>query len=347
MVRTAKNKFRWFIVTPFLKEKDTSWLSAFIRRETVTFEYVNANYTHVRWRSKTNLFQWLDYFSQSVRTIFMARKGHQEGFVTVFPQLAFTIAVCKWLFGSNKPLVAWCFNVGTLPTGVKLKIACLVLQKVDLFVVHSSAEIATISAAFNLPISKIVFLPLQRALMPQKVPVEKTAPFIVALGTAQRDYKTLLEAVDGLDIQLTIVASAESLAGLTIPSNVTIYEKLNSEQCHALIQRSTFVVTPLKTSSTAAGQVTMLDAMMYQKASISTNVVGTIDYAADGTTTMLIPPFDVAKMRQAILKLWTDPVFRQTMENNALKYVTDELSDETLAKRLDQILISFERKVSQ
>jgi glycosyltransferase involved in cell wall biosynthesis len=336
------NKFRWFILTPFLEGNDKSWLSAFIHRESVSFEYVNTRYRHARWRTKTSGMQWMDYFAQSVRANLAASKSQREGFVTVFPQLAFTMAFFKLIFRSDKALVAWCFNVGSLPSGIRRRIAAMVLSKVDLFVVHSSAEIEAISQGFDIPKAKIVFLPLQRPLMPQTHSMEETSSFIIALGTAQRDYKTLIDAMAGLDIALTIVASQESLAGLTIPKNVTIYEKLSNEQCHILIQRSTFVVTPLKASSTAAGQVTLLDAMMYRRASVSTNVVGTIDYALDGETTVLVPPSDVTALRTAILKLWNDEPFRRAMETNALEFVRDKLSDETLASHLDQILKSFE-----
>jgi glycosyltransferase involved in cell wall biosynthesis len=344
MAKPAATKFRWFILTPFLKGNDRSWLSAFIHRESVTFEYVNTRYRHARWRTKTSWMQWIDYFGQSIRANVAATKSQHEGTVTVFPQLAFTMAFFKLIFRSKKTLIAWCFNVGSMPSGIRRKFAAVVLRKVDLFVVHSSAEIEAISQGFNIPKSKVVFLPLQRPLMPQTHPMDVTSPFIIALGTAQRDYKTLIDAMAGLDIALSIVASQESVAGLSIPNNVTIYEKLSSEECHILIQRSTFVVTPLKASSTAAGQVTLLDAMMYERASVSTNVVGTIDYALDGATTLLVPPSDVTALRAAILKLWNDVPFRKAMQANALEFVRDKLSDENLAAQLDHILQDFEHK---
>jgi glycosyltransferase involved in cell wall biosynthesis len=336
-------RFHWLVVAPFIATKNTGWLTSFIDRESVHFSYVPANYSHVRWRTKTSRSQWIDYFKQSVKAVRMSPGRHaRKGYITVFPQLAFGLAAIKLITGSKKPIIAWCFNVGSIPVGLKRWVASRVLSKVDVFVVHSVSEIEAISQGFSVPKSKIVFAPLQRALMPLTVPTDVELPFIVALGTAQRDYKTLFDAVRDVDIPVTVVASRSSLDGLTVPENVTVLEKLSADQCHVLIQRSTFVVTPLKASPTAAGQVTLLDAMMYAKASVSSNVAGTIDYALNGETTMLVLPADVDAMRNAILKLWSDVGYRQTMERRAFRFVSEELSDEKLAVRLNDLLRSFE-----
>ncbi len=336
------NKFNWYVAAPFFDSASSPWLTTFISRKDVEFFHVASSYSHLRWRKRTSLIQWVDYVLHGLKTFFRARTPVRTGIVTVFPQLAFTVALIKLITGSQMPLVGWCFNVGKLPNGILRVISRRVLSQVNLFVVHSTAEAAAISECFAVPLEKVLFVPLQRPIVEARFARDADSPFIVALGTAQRDYDCLLNALEGLDIPLKIVATREAFKYSNLAPNVTILENLSIEACHELIQKSSFVVTPLEESPTAAGQVTLLDTMMYGKASISSNVVGITDYAAGGDNSMLVQAGSVPEMKRAICELWGNEELRKKMEENAYLFVKHELSDEKIAARLDAILIEFE-----
>ena len=66
-----------------------------------------------------------------------------------------------------------------------------------------------------------------------------------------------------------------------------VRQGLSAAQCNELAQRARLCVVPVANRETASGQVTVIDSMMFGRATIATRCVGTVDYidhGVDGAT---------------------------------------------------------------
>lgn len=316
----------------------------FIPSEQHNFDFIPANYTHNRSRKASSVMDWLDYFTHAIRTWFSACiTGKNVGFITAFPQLPIILGLLKRIFRSKRPLVAWLFNMGRVYGGVKGSIARFALSGVDIFVVHSTEEINTYSSWLRLPRERFVFVPLSIELRNATAEEDINHPFIVAMGSANRDYRLFVEAAKILDYQTIIVAGAYALEGINLPENVSVMSELPLEKCHELCQMATVNVIPVDNVTTASGQVTLLETMMYSKAVIATECVGTLDYITNGVNGILIPPKDIDAMINAIKKLWEEKALRQEIGRASRRYIEDNITFKAVSKSMSSLLDDLER----
>ncbi len=343
---------RWAIMAPFFIDQGDAlarpwvWIDDF--DHSGRHEYVKIPITgngerkswHVRKRRSTPFSIWMRYWKSSGRGL----QSDSDGLITVFPQVAVTAAVHKALSLTRrkKPLLAWCFNIGKRPRWPGSLIAGFFLRYVDHFVVHSREEIETLHRWFGIPRHKITFAPLQRAPIPLTDPEDVTDPFVLAMGSANRDYATLIEAIRGLPLRLVLVASPRSLVGLDIPDNVTVTNGLTTQQCRELAQQARVNIVPLADVDTASGQVTIVEALRMGRPLIATQGVGSVDYIVDGENAVLVAARDIPALRQAIISLWSDPALRGRLSRNALAYAEENLSDEIAAGNLREQLNKLE-----
>ena len=125
--------------------------------------------------------------------------------VTLFPQSALVACAIKRVTGAKTKIVAWAFNLGSTSSVAKGKAAGLFLRAADRLIVHSSEEVPRYAAWLGLPEEKVAFVPLQRGAV--HVPREEAdPPFALAMGSAGRDYGTLVKAAHGFGGKVVIVA---------------------------------------------------------------------------------------------------------------------------------------------
>src|SRR5439155_1150132 len=130
---------------------------------------------------------------------------------------------------------------------------------------------------------------------------------------ARRGYGTLIEAVRGLDLVVTVAAASawsrnDPLPDQTLPANV-VKRRLDYRGLRDLYDRSEFVVVPLQDVDFQAGSLVMYEAMAMGKAVIATRTRAHRDgdIVRDGETGLLVPPGDPGALREAIVRLHTDP----------------------------------------
>jgi glycosyltransferase involved in cell wall biosynthesis len=262
--------------------------------------------------------------------------------ITVFPQPALTTAIQATLYGLDVPLLAWCFNLGGYPHGLKRVGARMALRSVDRFVVHSTAEIDRVSEFLDLAPGKVEFVPLQRAPIPIEAEEDVISPFIVALGSANRDYETFFKAAEISKLPCKVVASPRALAGLRLPPNVSVGHGLAPTQCHRLVQQSRFSVVVVHDPNIASGQVTVIESMRMNTPVIATSSIGTTDYIQQHYSGTLVPPHDPERLAAAMLELWHDAPLRDRYAHNAAEFAENSLSDEAAARALARIISELE-----
>lgn len=291
---------------------------------------------HNRSSRVTGYGEWFGYWNQSAE----AWEAAQGGIITVFPQLAAIVGLRQRVARKRVPVVAWCFNVGACYPGVKQLLSRSALKDIDRFIVHSRREQVNCSQWLGLPLERFEFVPLQRAEIPVTYKEETTDPFILAMGSAHRDYPTLFEAVNKLGVRTVIVAGQHVLEGLTIPPQVEVRSGLTPQECYRLAQQARVNIVPLFNHETATGQVTIVEAMRMSRPVIATRCIGSEDYIKDGETGFLVEPSSVDDLVQAIDMLWNDHELRNRLGREAGRYAAENLSDEAVGAVLGRILDS-------
>ncbi len=140
--------------------------------------------------------------------------------------------------------------------------------------------------------------------------VEGTSePFILSVGKDMgRDYKTLIEAVRGLPIQVKIVAYPRNIENLkNIPGNVSV-EAVSFDNLLKLYKNASIVVIPTKSeswlnASDCSGQYVLLDSMASGKAIIASERATLRDYISDDIDAKIVQAEDPVKLREAIIGL--------------------------------------------
>ncbi|NMG33719.1 glycosyltransferase [Azoarcus sp. TTM-91] len=314
---------RFLLLSPFTRGTTSSWIVKDVVGHEV--DVVPAGYAHDRSRPVSGRQEWADYYRHVRAALRRAGGGRAQGLITVFPQLAALAGLLKrLLLRSDLMVVAWSFNLGRTYGGLKGAVARFALAGVDMFVVHSRAEIPLYSRWLGLPESRFQFVPLSVAL-----PAEGEAPasadeapagqqpFILALGTANRDYATLAAAVAGTGIPTLIVAGEHRTRHIQAPPEVCFRNGLALDECHRLARGARLNLVPLQDAGNPSGQVTLIEAMMRGCAIIATRCAGTEDYVEDGADALLVPAGDVAALRVAILSLWNDDARRAELGRRA------------------------------
>lgn len=133
------------------------------------------------------------------------------------------------------------------------------------------------------------------------------AKTILSAGRSGRDYELLIEAVRGQDLMLQIICDQfpDSLKD-KLPKNVRVLKDCYHDCYFEELEKSRFVVVPLKVSDISAGQMVLLQAMAMGKPTIISRTQTTIDYAEDGEGVLFVEPDDLPAMTDAINRLATD-----------------------------------------
>jgi len=333
---------RWHVAVPWLLSATEKWrLTQFVPNDdgALDFQVIPASYKHDRSRKYTGLREWQDYVRHGNEAWSAARRAQvPSGIITSFPQLPIVVGMHKRLAFSNMPLVAWTFNLGKTYPGMKRRLSQAALPRVDRFIVHSRGEITAYSEWLDIPPERFQFVPFETPARTIELPEDRANPFIVSMGTAQRDYRLLFGVLAQLGYPTTIVAGAHAVAGLTVPPNVTVRSGLTPQQCFELSQRARLNVIPVANQTTASGQVTLLDAMMFARPAIITSCPASIDYVTHGKDALLVRQGDHDDMKAAVQRLWEDEALRESLGKAARQTALQTFSEEVIGRTMGQIL---------
>lgn len=201
-------------------------------------------------------------------------------------------------------------------------------------------------------------------------PVVATArPVIVAAGSENRDYETLVEAVRGLDVDVRIASGshwARGQAGAAdLPPNVQlISETLSFFELRQLYASAAAVVVPLQPVRNQSGITTILEGMSMAKAVVVTATPGQREVVAgplvrsDGSTApepdrgpqlfgirgagrptgLYVPPRDAKGLRCAIEMLLSDEELRRELGETGRSVAVQHFSVEGFAQRFAEVI---------
>jgi Glycosyl transferases group 1 len=333
----------WTIAAPFIDQSNVekaNWLEPYVPGDRHQFSLVPRSKSLANWHNQTSSItgyqEWLTYLEHGRAAI----QSTQGGVITVFPQLASTVGIQQRLSFKHVPVVAWLFNVGTCSLGVRQWLAQASLKDIDCFVVHTRRECRIYSEWLGLPLDRFEFVPYQVPEIPVTYEENTDNPFLVAIGSAHRDFSTLFTAVEKLNLPTVVASGKRALAGLTLPPQVTAPLGIGKPECLKLSQEARINIVPLLPNDlvTAAGQVTIVEAMRMGRVVIASRCNGAEDYIIHGETGFFVEPGSVDDLVRAIEILWNDPELRNRIGQNARQYAIENFSDEAAGVALGKIL---------
>jgi glycosyltransferase involved in cell wall biosynthesis len=181
-----------------------------------------------------------------------------------------------------------------------IKLWRIAVKKIDKLVVQSSSERKYLADIFSTSDKKFETIPFYTENASYIGPAEDG--YIFAAGRMERDFVTLLQALEQNKLPAVIVAD-QSLREVLEPlksAKVSIHYNIPKKQYLELLQKARLVVVPLFKGAAARGQVVILEAMKYGKPVLSAEVPGTIDYIKHGETGLLVEPENTAQMRSLL-----------------------------------------------
>lgn len=264
-------------------------------------------------------FSWR-FLKLFARTTGMLWRARRDGYDYVFSfendWLTFIIAAVQtalWWRAPRHVIVQFIMREQTPALKSRLKYAVMrwCFSSVFLCVCSSRPEIEYYRRTFGWPARKLAFVPFHTDPKFTQRPPVKEEPFVLAAGRTFRDYPTLVAAVTGTDLAVTIVAGRRSFEETTLPPNVTVLFDLPLPELIGLIGRASIVVLPLQPREISTGQSVLLEAMAMGKAVVVTSVAGTVDYLTHMQTGLLVPPHDPVALREALQVLAGDGDLRR------------------------------------
>ena len=192
---------------------------------------------------------------------------------------------------------------------------------------------------------------LRRRFIPFGVDPDYFAPietgksdYIISVGYAKRDFKTLLEAWSeiGFPKPLLKIVGSKKLGGVkNLPPHVELIGRVNVDEYRKLIGESNFVVLPLPYYRYAYGQMTLLQSMSMAKAVVVTRTPSTIDYVNDGENAIFVEPGDARDLKAKMELLMQNPLFPKAIGVRARLKVIDNFTEKMMAEKIYKFVIEI------
>jgi len=216
-------------------------------------------------------------------------------------------------FGSSGRLVPWFLRLRRLGLLKHVKIIATnqsffddkLARYVDRIIVYSYSEIESHDPELN---DKYVFVHLPADGDFDAVRDTTPRGYIFSGGGAGRDFKTLIEAVKGLDIPLKIVTFTPKNLKYRkkLPENVDIEYRMPLQSFLERVAHALFVVVPLKAGKWPHGHTSIVQALRLGKPVITSKNSTTEDYVVHGENGFLVDPGDTKALQDAIKHLYTN-----------------------------------------
>jgi glycosyltransferase involved in cell wall biosynthesis len=172
----------------------------------------------------------------------------------------------------------------------------------------------------------------------------KNGPILVVGDDFGRDYDTLLQAVEDLDIALVARTSRMPPRATSDARFRIIGKRVPWRELRSLYQAARFVVVPLTSNIHASGVSSLLEAMAMGKAVIVSASPGIGDYIVADVTALTVPPGDAGALRDAIERLRSDDQLCQRLGSAARDFAAQHCGYAPAARRFAEVVRAHSKK---
>jgi glycosyltransferase involved in cell wall biosynthesis len=196
---------------------------------------------------------------------------------------------------------------------------------------------------YRIPADRFEYIPFK---LNSADTIRRAAPtdggYVFCGGKTRRDFATLFKAVEGLDIPVRVVTTANSdisphgswLDEASAPDNVEVVRLDGSAEpfiAHMALAR--LVVQPIIPEISGAGMSVYIMAMALRKCVITTQGPGADDVLTEGQA-IIVPASDPAALRTAIVKAFFDADYRAPYEKRGYEYAMSCGEEEQLYRTI-------------
>jgi glycosyltransferase involved in cell wall biosynthesis len=244
------------------------------------------------------------------------------------------LVLLRHLFFFRSPMVIVDIGIGG-QSRLRNLLLRLIIPRVAAIFTLGSEQVAHIRAHYDTK-AHIAFIPAHvdaEFYAPQIPKVD--GDYILAVGDdISRDYETLLEAVEGLNVKLVLKTRRVAEDKKRHPNLSVITARMSDREFRDLYDRAKLVVMPLHPTLTAGGVTAFLEAMAIGKAQIVSNSAGLVDYIRPGENCVTVPCHDAGALREAIVRLLEDDGLRTRLGDSARNCALTQFSTQQFARRL-------------
>lgn len=240
--------------------------------------------------------------------------------------------------------IVYSFNFTDLPTGLERVAMRRGFRHVTRFVVASQWERHLYADYFDIPESRIEFR--HWGVRPPEdgeasVPAKVQGSYVCALGSQARDYRCLFESMRLVpEIPLVLVATPESVRGLTLPGNARLLTQIPFDHAMNVLRHSRLMVLPLNDAHARCGHVTAVAALHRGIPTVATQCRGLDDYLLPGVTATVVPPHDPDAMASAIRHLFSEDALRQRLSHEGRQLAMQRCTEEAVVTNFREWLNS-------
>jgi glycosyltransferase involved in cell wall biosynthesis len=313
-----------------ISDPEWRWIEPYFSGSDVKFEFARCPP-----RKPLGAFLNLSRLLGALQAVRMAEQRKAMLIVTHGPTLGAWCALLAWIFGLKIPIVAHSFNFTSLPSLAKRLVFRIALRRVDRFVVFSHLEREIYSMVFDIPTERFDFVHWGVRAPDVENPDQavEAEGYVAAIGGNARDYRTLIEAAwRSPEMRFVLVVRPENLAGMKIPSNVSVHANISFAKAMNILFHSRFMVLPLIAGDAACGHVTLVAAMHLGKAIVATDSAGISDYVQDRENAIIVDPGSAQTLAEAVSTLWRDTDLCSRLGENGRSFARSRCTEAEIAK---------------
>ena len=168
---------------------------------------------------------------------------------------------------------------------------------------------------------------------------EEKKPFCICVGYSKRDWNTVIKAfqmANANNLRLKLVGHVnpayEDIPGVEQIGFIPIRDLMQE------IRRAKFSILPLLSFNYSYGQMTLMQQMALGKCVIVAKVPSLVDYMEDGVTTLVYEPKNFRQLADLINKVNNDEALRNSIGENARKFICNECNEKIMAKEIEAVL---------
>ncbi len=192
--------------------------------------------------------------------------------------------------------------------------------------VFCHAEATNYARYFGVDERKFVWIPYCIDVPAETEPAQQ-GDYILTSGVHQRDYRTLLAAVEGLPTEVRVIAPAEHFQHLSVPRNVKILGRVSETEYWRQLRGARLMVLSLqKDVIRRPGVITYVGAMRAGKCTVVNDPMGAASYIEHGTTGFLVGPEDPAALRDQLRTLLDAPALIERVGAQAKQAAAERFS---------------------
>lgn len=172
--------------------------------------------------------------------------------------------------------------------------------------------------------------------------------YIFSGGNTRRDFQTLIEAVRELPYPVRIVTMQEgvisghgsSLAERELPPNVQVVRHDGSDTFLDHIAGARLVVLPIKRTNISASGIGVYLASMALGKCVVISEGPAVNGVVPPGAAVVVPPEDAAALRTAIVRTYTDAIFREQVASLGRAYAIALGGDDRLCESVLEVLLA-------